>query len=181
MRLKPGDPVIPVELPAIDGSRFNSASWAGKRYMLSFYRFATCPFCNLRLHELISRSSEFGGDFQMIAIFDSPLDHLQRNAARHEARFPILADGENVYYRKYGIERSIAGMLKGMTFRMPTLMYSMLVKGFIPLRFKGNLLTMPADFLVDENGVIQTAYYGKDEGDHLPIEEIVPFSMKKNQ
>ncbi len=27
----------------------------GKRYMLSFMRFSTCPFCQLRIHQLISR------------------------------------------------------------------------------------------------------------------------------
>lgn len=42
---------------------------------------------------------------------------------------------------------------------------------------KGSLTTMPADFLVDENGVIRTAYYGKDEGDHLPFEQARAFSL----
>ena len=39
-------------------------------------------------------------------------------------------------------------------------------------------ITLPADFLVDENGTIQVAWYGKDEGDHLPINDIKAFSQK---
>ena len=177
MSLKPGDKIIPVQLPAIDGSQFDSADFAGKRYMLSFYRFATCPFCNLRVHQLTSRYAEFGEDFRMIAIFDSPLDNLQRSAAKHQAPFPILADPENVFYRKYHIQRSVFGMLKGMFTRMPALINGMFGKGYIPFPFKGSLLTMPADFLVDEEGTVHSAYYGQDEGDHLPIEEIVRFAQ----
>ena len=36
---------------------------------------------------------------------------------------------------------------------------------------------MPADFLVNEHGVIQAAYYGQDEGDHLPLEKVKCFSL----
>ena len=42
--------------------------------------------------------------------------------------------------------------------------------------FKGNITTMPADFLIDRNGIIQEAYYAKDEGDHLDFETIREFS-----
>lgn len=31
---------------------------------------------------------------------------------------------------------------------------------------------LPADFLVDEQGVIRQAYYGEDIGDHLPFEAV---------
>jgi hypothetical protein len=35
---------------------------------------------------------------------------------------------------------------------------------------------MPAEFLVDREGAVAVAYYGTDEGDHLPFEEIVRFA-----
>ena len=38
---------------------------------------------------------------------------------------------------------------------------------------------MPADFLIDEGRVIRTAYYGEDEGDHLPIERVKAFALGK--
>jgi hypothetical protein len=49
---------------------------------------------------------------------------------------------------------------------MPRLLYGMFVKGYVPLVIKGSMTTMPADFLVDKQGIIQVAHYGKDEGDH---------------
>jgi len=176
MKLFAGDAVASLSLPSIDGKPFNLDSLKGQRFMLSFFRFASCPFCNLRIHELVSRFDQFGDGFTIVAIFDSPLDNLQEHAEGHAAPFPILADPEKHYYRQYGIEHSLTGMLKGMIFRMPTLLKGMM-KGYLPFKIRGSLTTMPADFLVDEYGVIRTAHYGEDEGDHLSFEDVQAFSF----
>lgn len=144
--------------------------------MLSFLRFASCPFCNLRVHELVKHFAEFGNDFNIVAVFDSPLDNLVRHTEGHKAPFPILADETNRYYREYGIEHSLSGVVKGMVLRMPTLISGMLM-GYVPKTIKGSMTTMPADFLIDKNGIIQVAYYGNDEGDHLSFEQVKEFSL----
>jgi hypothetical protein len=54
----------------------------------------------------------------------------------------------------------------------------MLVKGYLPTTIQGRITTMPADFLVDEQGIIHTAYYGRDEGDHLPLARVLEFAHK---
>lgn len=174
------DHVTPIVLPSIDGSMFNLQEMRGKPYLLSFFRFAACPFCNLRLHELVTRFDELGGNFGIVAIFDSPADNMQRHAKRHRAPFPILADEHNDYYRAYGIEHSVSGMLKGMVMRMPTLLRGM-AKGYLPTTIKGSMTTMPADFLVDEDGVIQFVHYGRDEGDHLPFARVKAFALNRNK
>ncbi len=176
MRLTPGETIIPFTLPAIDGTEFDLSSLNGRPYLLSFFRFAGCPFCNLRVHQLVAQFEQFGDDFTIVAIFDSPLDNLIAHAEGHAAPFPILADPENRVYEQYGIEHSVMGMLKGMVFRMPTLMHAV-SEGYSPKVYKGSLTTMPADFLVDRQGIIQTAYYAKDEGDHLPMDQVQAFSM----
>jgi len=177
MRKKSGEKISRITLPAIDGSLFDSAVLEGKPYMLSFFRFAACPFCNLRMHELVKRYAELDDHFTIVALFDSPLNNLIHHAKGHHACFPILADESNQYYREYGIERSIIGVLKGMMLRMPTLMKGMSM-GYVPTTIKGNMTTMPADFLVDKNGCIQVAYYGSDEGDHMPFEQVKKFSLQ---
>ncbi len=177
MRRPVGDKITHVVLPSIDGPTFDTRSLTDKPFMLSFFRFAACPFCNLRVHELVERFDEFGNDFTIVAVFDSPLDDLVRHTAKHRAPFPILADESNRYYKKYSIEHSARGMLTGMIFRMPTLVKAML-KGYLPTTVKGSLTTMPADFLVDKEGVIQVAHYGNDEGDHLPFEQVKAFSLR---
>lgn len=174
-RLSPGDIAPPLRLPAIDGGTFDVASLAGRRYLLAFFRFASCPFCNLRVHELVHRFGELRPGFAVVAVFDSPLDNLQRHADRHAAPFPILADETGEAYRAYAIERSLGGMLKGMAFRAPTLLRAM-ARGYVPTSLNRSLTTMPADFLVDEAGVIRTTHYGRDEGDHLPFDAVAAFS-----
>lgn len=176
-RINTGDKAIAIRLPVIDGTTFDPLSVKGKPYMLSFYRFAACPFCNLRIHELVKRFDELGSDFTLLAVFDSPLDNLIHHSQKHQAPFPIMADESGQYYRKYAIEHSIYGMFKGMLMRAPNLIYAML-KGYLPTTFQGSLTTMPADFLIDGNGIIAHAYYGKDEGDHLPFEQIKRFSVE---
>ena len=48
-RLKKGDPAPDISLPAIDGSTFELSSMKGRRVILTFFRFSSCPFCNLSL------------------------------------------------------------------------------------------------------------------------------------
>lgn len=177
MRKRPGDKAPQIKLVSIDTTDFDTGTLKGKPFMLSFFRFAACPFCNLRLDELTKRFEEFGKDFTIVAVFDSPPENLLRHTQSHRAPFPILSDETNRHYKEYGIEHSLSGVIKGMFLRMPTLIRAIL-KGYLPTTIQGSVTTMPADFLIDRNGVIQVAYYGSDEGDHLPIEEIKAFSLK---
>ena len=178
MRRAPGEKATPIKLPAIDGSIFDTGSLVNKPIMLSFFRFAGCPFCNLRMHELVHRFAELGDDFTIVAVFDSPLDNLVRHASRHNPPFPVLADENNQYYKEYSIERSLSGLLRGIFLRLPTLMKGLLMC-YIPTTIQGSMTTMPADFLIDRNGIIQKAYYGNDEGDHLHFEQVKAFSRQQ--
>lgn len=58
MRRQPGENVGRLSLPDLDGVTFDLGRLRGKRFMLSFSRFAACPFCNLRVHELTTRFGE---------------------------------------------------------------------------------------------------------------------------
>lgn len=176
MRRAPGNQIGNIRLPTLDGAPFALDSLRGRRLLLAFFRFASCPFCNLRVHELVRHFPEFGERFAVVAIFESSPENLRRFAARHAAPFPVLADEHGVYYREYGIERSLAGTVRGMFGRLPALLQAMFVRGYLPWRIRGHLTTMPADFLVDERGVIRTAYYGRDEGDHLPLAAVRAFA-----
>ena len=172
MTLKIGQPIDDLCLPNIDGTQFELKSLRGQNVMVSFHRFATCPFCNLRIHQLVSQFDTFGDEFQIAAIFDSPLDHLQKHAVGHHAPFSILADEHNIYYRKFAVTRSVLGTIRGFLKRLPTVLYAMFIKGFWPFPIKGNIFSMPLELLIDKEGIIQYVHRGKDEGDHLSIDVI---------
>lgn len=179
MKKKVGDQVGTLSLPSLDGTQFELSSLKGRPFMLSFFRFASCPFCNLRMHHLVTRFGELspsGKHFTIVAIFDSTPENLREHATRHHAPFPVLADARGEAYRQYGIEHSVTGVIKGIVRRLPTLLYAMFCKGFLPLKINGDMTTMPADFLVDPSGTIRLAYYGRDEGDHLSFEDVKRFA-----
>ncbi len=175
-RYRTGHVISELSLPAVDGSRFNLKQLRGKRCMISFLRFASCPFCQLRIHELIGRWNELDANFTVVAVFDSPLDNLQKHCEKHKAPFPIVADEFSKYYPKFGVRRSLTGTLKGMLLRMPLLLYAMLVKGYLPSSVKGGMTLLPADILVDERGEIVKIHHAMDSGEHLSFEEIKRFA-----
>jgi len=180
MKIVTGQKAPDFNLTDISGAEFKLESLKGKRYLLTFYRFAACPFCNLRLHNIIKNYEKFDDNFEIIAVFDSSLENLQTYATRHKSPFPILADENNEIHRLYHVEHSLLGVIKGIVFRFPTLMISMF-KGYIPWRIKGDITGMPADFLIDENAIVQAAYYGKDEGEHIPLHLVKQFSERRGE
>jgi len=178
-RKTPQQSISGFQLPSIDGKHFDLQQLQGQRYLLSFFRFAGCPFCNLRVHQLIQNWDQFGDNFTVVGIFDASLENLQRNLSKHRTPFTLLADQKNKVYKEYGVERSVGGVFKGMLKYFPQLLYSMFIKGNLPTNFGGNLLTMPANFLVNERGIIEVAHYGKDEFDHLPFKQVMAFSKEE--
>lgn len=180
MKIIIGQQAPDFNLTDINGDEFNLSELKGKRYLLTFYRFASCPFCNLRLHKIINEYEKLGDNFEVIAVFDSSLENLQSYATRHHAPFPVLADVNNNIHRLYHVEHSLSGVVKGIIFRFPSLMMSMF-KGYIPWRIKGDITGMPADFLIDEKGIVQVAYYGKDEGAHIPIHQVKQFAQRRGE
>lgn len=175
--MKIGQEIPQIKLPAVDGSQFDNQSLKGKKYLLTFFRFATCPFCNMRIAELLKIKNELGDNFEIVAIFESDIAHLKKHANKHLAKFPILADQQRKYYELFGVKNSVIGMLKGMTFRLPTIIKGIL-KGYIPQEVSSRYLIMPLSLLVDEQGVIKAIYHGKDEGDHMPLKQVVTFSKQ---
>ena len=177
MKLKKGDILNDLSLPSTDGKIFNINEHKGKKIFLTFYRFAACPFCNLRINKIIKKYDQFGNNFLMVAVFDSSLENLIKHSKKHNAPFPILADDSYKYYKKYGIERSFLKFLRAVIFRLPSLMVASL-KGFISFVFKGYLSTLPSDIMINSNGIVEEVYYAKtDTGDHLPFNKIKDFSL----
>ena len=51
MRLKAGDKAIPFSAETIEGKVISLEQFAGKPLLLMFYRYASCPMCNLRIRD----------------------------------------------------------------------------------------------------------------------------------
>ena len=69
-----GDAAPELTLPAIDGSTFDMSQMRGKKVILTFFRFSSCPLCNMRIRRLTQRWNEFSKDTVMVGVFDAGLD-----------------------------------------------------------------------------------------------------------
>ena len=171
-RLKKNDKAIPFKFDDYLGNEIDLLNYKGKKVMLTFFRDASCPFCNLRVNQLIKRHAEFKEKgIEIISFFASSKKEILKYVGKQKAPFTIIADPKLEMYKKYGIEESIAGMYKAML--KPLKMMEVMISGFFNMNSMKERALIPADFLIDENQTIYKVYYGKNFGDHLPIEEII--------
>lgn len=173
MRLQAGQVAPDFLRPDIGGKTICLGDYRGRYLLLSFYRYASCPFCKLRVYELLQRLPEFERrDLSLVAVFQSAREGIMDHVGKQQPPFPIIPDPGHGIYRRYGVETSLHGFLLGLTLRVGKALKAM-GKGFLPGRMEGRITLVPADFLIGPDGTILVAYYGKDISDHLPIEVIL--------
>ena len=171
-KLKRNDQVIDFSSKDYQGHTINLVDYKGKKILLSFFRNASCPFCNLRVKQLINKHAEFlKNGIQIIVFFAAVKEDIYRYAGNQNVPFPIIPDPNLEIYKKYGIKQSSAGMIKKML--KPLKMMKVMTSGFFNLKSIKEKPLIPADFLIDEKQSVYRAFYGNDFGDHLPIAEVL--------
>ena len=171
-----GDIAPQFSLPAIDGSTFNMADMKGKRVILTFFRFSTCPLCNMRIRKIVQRWNEFSKDAVMVAVFDAKLGELQKRMKKHDAPFVVVADETYEQFNKNGVKKSFFKFMWG-ALRSPLTLLQATLRGYVPLTLSiSKLSTIPVDILIDEEGKVVEAHYCKDTAYHLPLERMIAFS-----
>src|SRR5690606_6069354 len=92
------------ELTDVFGAPVRLQDYRGNCSMLSFYRYASCPLCNLRVHRLIQQRDSFASQgLRLIAVFHSSPESIRRYVAQQEVPFPIVADPDKTLYNRYGV------------------------------------------------------------------------------
>ncbi len=174
MKLTVGDAAPQFEVQDIHGARLRLPDYSGRLLLLSFYRYAACPLCNVRVHRLVEAYPDLHArGLELVAFFESPRESIVRYVGKQDAPFPIVADPDRATYRDYGVESSWMKFAKGAA-RLKDLAEASRL-GLVKLRPEGDPHLVPADFLIDPSLRIHTAYYGADIGDHLPLEDIKAF------
>jgi thioredoxin-dependent peroxiredoxin len=171
MRVSVGQNAIAFEEKDIFGNTVSFNSSLNSKVMLSFFRYASCPLCNLRINHLIRHYEKLSrAGLKVIAVFQSPVESITQYVGKQDAPFPIIADPEQNLYKRYGVTGSMLGMLR-TSFRVKELSQSFGM-GYLPGKIEGTFAMIPADFLINNEFVVERAFYGKDIGDHLPFEEV---------
>lgn len=158
------------------GDTINTEKLKGKKVFLAFFRYASCPVCNFRMNEIIQNHDSIKAKgYEFITVFESNNQTLQQYLTETQVPFPVIGDPDLVLYKKYGVQKSFWRMV-GSMFNKKTRSNlkegKVLVKGK-NLKRDGQMSRIPADFLIDENGIVTKAYYGTTIADHLPLEVIL--------
>ncbi|MBE0451232.1 MAG: AhpC/TSA family protein [Clostridia bacterium] len=177
MRMLKGNKAPQFEMVALSGKTVTLNPPKDGKILLSFYRYASCPLCNLRVSELNELYPQIkAGGMEMIAVFQSPEASLKAYVGKQNVPFEIIPDPEQKLYKIYGLEKSLLGMLKSMF--KPGKFSEAMRKGFKVGPSEGPKTQIPADFIIDENNSILEAFYGNDIGDHMPVESIFKYLNK---
>jgi len=175
MRLRAGAIAIPFDALTAQGVPVRLADYDDRFLLLSFLRYASCPMCNLRVHELRSAYPALRSrGVDVAVVFHSPASSILQYVGSQDAPFPLIADPSRQLYAEYGVERSwsrLATSVLRPSFLVATVKASAL--GYWGGRVDGDWARMPADFLIGPRGRVLLAKYGAHIGDHLSVSQIL--------
>ena len=167
--LHDGDAAPVFQAIDINGRTVDLSALRGSRIWLSFLRFANCPLAQAKLEKIKALAAAFPA-LRPVAV-GTP--EVERRPRYRDAGFPVIADGGQVLYRLYGAEHSFPRAM------VPTNQWAAvkaMCRGYwlgVPL--ERPLWRMPADFLIDENGLIAQAHYGRRMHDDIAPHRVQAF------
>lgn len=180
MRLESNVKAPLFDLVDVFGRQVNLEEYRGKRTLIGFYRHAGCPFCNMRVHALTKSHAKLKElNLQMIFFFESKKEVILRSTFHQEiSPVPIISDPENIWYKAYGIEKS---GYKSAVSHITTFVQTAIKAGKtgVPMHLMAgdeSIKTMPAEFLIDENLIIQKLHYSERLNSRMLVDEIVAFA-----
>jgi peroxiredoxin Q/BCP len=174
-KLKIGDKAPDFETTDTNGNTIKLSNFKGQKVLIAFFRYAGCPVCNFRIHELIENYDSIRSEgYEIIAIFESNNVTLKDYLSETPIPFTVIGDPKLKLYKEYSVEKSFWKMLSS-AFKKQTKEAMKKGNKLFSKKYKrdGNLTRLPADFIVDENGILKAVHYGTNISDHLPITEIL--------
>lgn len=178
MRLTPGQTAPDFVAKDIDGNDVRLADHAGRRVWLAFFRYAACPLCSFRIHELLAKWEEQFAkhDFELLTVWQSKAEKLEEVRERYDPPFTIVSDPDMELFKLYRVESKLGGVFGKEVIEG--------IKGArkiglsVVRKWEGPATRIPADFLVEANGTIHTAFYGENVAQQIPFEDVLEFLDK---
>ena len=124
--------------------------------VITFYRGAWCPYCNIELHayqQVLSQIQELGAS--LVAISPQTPDNSLSHAEKLALTFPVLSDAGNQVARQFRLVYTLDEVVRAAHGRR---------REDIPA-FNGDdswTLPIPATYLVDQTGIVRLAYVDPD-------------------
>lgn len=181
MQLSKGQIAPTFKVKDIWENTFDLAKIENKKVLLSFFRYAECAVCQLRIVEIMREKERFKQqNIEVIAIFQSPSESLKTNIVdKIHFDFTIIADPDKILYNLYSVKPSWTKMLKTININGIKRVIQSMKAGFKPGgKVEGQIHQIPADFIIDKDKKILVAKYGDNVADHIPLNEIFDEQMQ---
>ncbi|WP_299260584.1 redoxin domain-containing protein [uncultured Aquimarina sp.] len=176
MKLKQGDKAPIFKTQDIFEREIDLSKIKDSKILLSFFRYAECALCNLRIAELKKEAMNLkNNNIIVVAIFQSDAESIKTSIyERHELEFNLISDSNFELYDLYHVTPSWGKLFRTSSFRGLKSMIRAASEGYkLGGKVEGKFHQIPADFLIDLNGKIEIAHYGTSVIDHVLIREIL--------
>ena len=171
--LREGDRMPEFSLPDHQGKLRHSSEFLDRQWLvLTFYRGAWCPYCNLQLKAL-QRYLHTIEDTpaSLVAISPQKPDQSLNSMKQNQLTFPVLSDVGNHVGRKFKIVYKIPPYLNHI--------YQKLGVDVEAYNGEGELyLPMAATFVIGEDGIIQMASVSAHAHQRPDPKEVVRFIVQ---
>ncbi len=174
MRLQNNTPAPLFETTDVFGVPFSlSAHNKGNKVFLVFMRFAGCPVCHFRVHQLVKNADRFKKkNIKVVLVYESSKSTMTEYLHGEKLPFTFITDPENKIYKLYAVETSfgklISSIFKGMVNKAAS-GRKLFKKKIVD---DGKVTRMNAEFLIDETGKLTKVHYAEFLGDDLAINDL---------
>ena len=184
MKLTTGEKAPDFTLLDSKGNTVSLHELRGKKVYVSFFRNTACPFCNLRIIQLTKALPKMQQEgLEVVFFFESSNRIIARSTfCDILPHVNMVGDPNRKVYDQYGVTSSMLKAMKtSFSGKNRADFREAKAKGLTKGSQKNNdMFLIPADFLINEQGVITTAYYGEDINDRIPIEQLEKFVGQKS-
>jgi len=144
----------------------------GKRSIIFFLRYTGCPICQMKIGDILRDHEEFrAAGLQVYVVLQSTPASVKEGLAGFQVPFTVVCDPEENVFTLYGVS---PGNLFG--YLTPSVIMKAMKAsraGFKHGKKEGNEMQLPAVFIINGDGKIAYAYYGKNIGDVPDNREIL--------
>ncbi|MDB5045624.1 MAG: ahpC [Deinococcus sp.] len=166
-------------LPDLSGGQTRLSELRGQPVWLVFNRQSTCAMCNPHNAQIIAVYEQLKQrGVRIVTIWGSTLADLSVGIGHLQPPYPVLADPRDETYDRYGLSMSLAGTLDVRN--LPTMVQGFKMMGTKALKSDGELLRMPAEFLIGSDGRIEVAHYNSYGTDWLPMEHVLNWALQRD-
>ena len=132
MKIRLGDTIDELSLPAIDGSVFDLESVKGSKMLITFYRYSSCPFCHLRINETININPSLVKIFKKLQYLTVNLRAFKKHQINMTILYSYLQMKIDIILICITLKKVVLGVFLGSVVGFFRFMKAIFIKGYNP-------------------------------------------------